>query len=88
MAGSSGVIRKNWRDLGIFRVVEDQRCWDLQSACIARLGTWEGPSRISVGGDCSVRERKAETIVVGMFTKHYAHNSVENLSSFNSAAYE
>jgi len=38
-----GVIMKNWRYLGSFRVVEDWRCWDLQSGCIAILGTWKGP---------------------------------------------
>lgn len=26
MDGSPKVIKKNWRDLGIFRVLEDQRC--------------------------------------------------------------
>lgn len=46
----------------------------------------EGPSCISVGGDGSVHERKAGDVVAGLFTKHCAHNSVENLSSFNSAA--
>lgn len=43
MDGSSGVIRKNWRDRGSFRAVEVWRYWDLQSGRIARLGTWEDP---------------------------------------------
>lgn len=84
--GSSGVLRVNWRDLGSLRIVEAWRCRDLQSWCIARLGTWEGPSCISVGGDGSVHERKAGDVVAGLFTKYCAHSSVENLSSFNSAA--
>lgn len=86
--GSSGVLRKNWRDLGSLRVVEAWRCRDLQSWCIARLGAWEGSSCTSVGGDGSVHERRAGDVVAGLFTKYCAHNSVENLSSFNSAAYE
>lgn len=39
-----------------------------------------------MGGDGSVHERKAGDVVAGLFTKYCAHNSVENLSSFNSAA--
>lgn len=85
---SSGVLRKNWRDLESLRVVEAWKCRDLQSWCVARPGTWEGPSCVSVGGDGSVHERKVGDVVAGLFTKYCACNCVENLSSFNSAAYE
>lgn len=81
-----GVLRMSWRDLGSLRIVEAWRCRDLQWWCIARLGTWEGPCCISVGGGGSVHERKAGDVVAGLFTKYCVYNSVENLSYFNSAA--
>lgn len=52
------------------------------------LGVWIVPASISLNRLASVHGRKAETIVVGLFTKHSAHYSVENLSSLNSAVYE
>lgn len=86
-----GVQRLSRRNGGIWAVSVFWRAgdvWICKVGVLPGLGLGKVLGVMSVGGDCSAHERKAGTVVVGLFAKYCAHSSVENLSLFHSAAYE